>query len=158
MTDRLTINTRRATPKDRETLVDFNLAMAHETEHKALDRAVVDEGVRAVFADPRRGFYLLAECGDTVAGGLLVTTEWSDWRNADFWWIQSVYVRPEYRRRGVYRILHEYIRDMARKDDRVCGLRLYVDSENARAKTVYRRLGMRQTRYEFFEEDFTSND
>jgi GNAT superfamily N-acetyltransferase len=142
---------RRATIDDLEALVHFNSAMAEETEGKQLSRDLLTRGVRAVFEDPAKGFYLLAETEGTAAGGLMVTVEWSDWRNAYFWWIQSVFVRPEFRGRGVYAMLHRHIEELAAATGDVCGIRLYVDRENARAKSVYERLGMTPARYDFYE-------
>jgi GNAT superfamily N-acetyltransferase len=145
------IRIRTATRDDRDALVRFNAAMARETEGKALSVETLQRGVDAVFADANKGFYLIADSGDRPAGALLVTTEWSDWRNAYFWWIQSVYVLPEYRRQGIYTQLHRHVETMAASRPDVCGIRLYVDRDNARAKTTYERLGMKPARYDFYE-------
>jgi len=114
--------------------------------------------VEAVLRDPDpdrgRGFYLLAEAEGQVVGQLLVTTEWSDWRNAFFWWVQSVYVAPSYRRRGVYRALDSYLRAEARRRGDVCGLRLYVARTNRVAQQVYASLGMARSHYDMFEVEF----
>ena len=141
-----------ATPTDAGVLVEFNAAMALETEGKELLPEVIGAGVRSLLQRESSGFYLVAEDGGRVVGSLLVTKEWSDWRNGDFWWIQSVYVRPEFRRRGVYKRLYRHIQEMAAKDPGVCGFRLYVERENSRAQTTYRALGMKETRYLVFEE------
>jgi ribosomal protein S18 acetylase RimI-like enzyme len=141
-----------ATPTDAGVLVEFNAAMALETEGKELLPEVIGVGVRSLLQKESSGFYLVAEDSGRVVGSLLVTKEWSDWRNGDFWWIQSVYVRPEFRRRGVYKRLYRHIQEMAAKDPGVCGFRLYVERENARAQTTYRALGMNETRYLVFEE------
>lgn len=151
MTEDLRI--RRATADDLELLVHFNRAMAEETEQKELARDVVTAGVAAALADPAKGFYVIAMLGDEPAGGLLVTTEWSDWRNADFWWIQSVYVERRFRQRGVYRALHGYVEEEARRRGDVCGIRLYVDADNGIAQGVYARLGMKTSRYLLLESD-----
>jgi GNAT superfamily N-acetyltransferase len=152
-------NLRRATAADVDSLVRFNRAMAKETERKELPHAVVSAGVRSVIDDPGKGFYVVAEAGDTPVGSLLVTYEWSDWRNAYYWWIQSVYVLPEYRGRGVYRLLHRHVESLARSASDVCGLRLYVDGENSAAKTAYAKLGMVKSRYDLFESTgFTASD
>lgn len=145
---------RHATPADVEILAANNCAMALETEGKALDGPTVLRGVAALLADPAKGFYLLAERAGAAVGQLMVTTEWSDWRNGTFWWIQSVYVAPDARRTGVYRALYERLLAMAREDGRVCGLRLYVDRSNARAQATYRALGMDRAHYELYEVDF----
>lgn len=141
-----------AKPDDIESLVEFNQAMAMETEGKALDASVLSKGVAAVFEDNRRGFYVVAEEESRIVGGLLVTYEWSDWRNGWFWWIQSVYVIPEFRGRGIYSLLHQRIKDEGRKRGDVCGYRLYVEKENVRAQKVYEKLGMDETYYLMYEQ------
>ena len=143
---------RLATKTDAATLIEFNAAMALETEGKRLLPKVIGAGVRALLANPASGFYVLAEDDGRVVGSLLVTKEWSDWRNGDFWWIQSVYVRPEFRRRGVYKRLYGHVQALAARDARVCGFRLYVDRDNAAAQGTYGVLGMKATRYLVFEE------
>jgi len=143
---------RRATTDDAETIVRFNRQMAEETEEKRLDPATVRNGVQAVFDDPERGFYLVAERNGAAAGTLMITYEWSDWRNGRFWWIQSVYVRPEARRRGVYTALHRDVRRRAREAEDACGLRLYVERANAAAQETYEALGMTETAYRMYEE------
>ena len=143
---------RYAVAADAPTLVEFNRAMALETEARTLPSGVVAAGVEAVLRDPGHGFYVVADAGREIAGSLLVTYEWSDWRNGRFWWIQSVYVRPAHRRRGVYRALHEFVRDRARSDGGVVGLRLYVERENAAAQRTYARMGMSESAYRLYEE------
>ncbi len=143
---------RRATPADADTIAVFNEAMALETERKALDPATIRAGVRELLVRGDLGFYLVAEEGGTPVGQLMITYEWSDWRNGFFWWIQSVYVAAAERRKGVYRRLHEHVREMARRERGVCGLRLYVEKDNAIAQETYRRLGMYETDYRLFEE------
>ncbi len=150
MTAPLTI--RPATRRDAETLARFNEALARETEDKALDSETVRAGVRALIDHPEYGFYLAAEREGRLAGALMVTTEWSDWRAGLFWWIQSVYVRPEARRQGVYRALYEHAKAEAQEAESVCGLRLYVERENERAQQAYRTLGMTEAHYRMFEE------
>ena len=146
------MNLRLAGPADAETLVEFNCAMALETEGKRLLPEVIGAGVRALLGRKDAGFYLIAEADARVIGSLLVTKEWSDWRNGDFWWIQSVYVCPEWRRKGVYKALYRHVQQLAAQDPAVCGFRLYVERENARAQETYRALGMKQTHYLIFEE------
>ena len=143
---------RRAGLRDAPCLVEFNLAMALETERKELFPEVVSAGVRHLLRNPGSGFYVIAQTGTQVAGSLMITTEWSDWRNGSFWWIQSVYVRPRFRRRGVYKRLYRYVQDLAARDRAVCGFRLYVERENRRAQAAYRAAGMAKTRYWVFEE------
>ena len=145
---------RRATPADADVLAAYNSAMALETERRALEPALIGAGVRAALADERRGIYYVAEHDGRVIGQLFITYEWSDWRNGVFWWIQSVYVTPDARRQGVYRALHQAVAAAARQTPGVCGLRLYVERENARAQQTYRRLGMQQTHYLLFEDDW----
>jgi GNAT superfamily N-acetyltransferase len=143
---------RRAVPADADALADFNIAMARETEGKRLIPAVVGAGVRRMLAEPALGFYLVAEAQGEVIGGLMVTTEWSDWRNGRFWWIQSVYVRPQWRRHGVFRSLYAHLGEAAAREPDVCGFRLYVERENANAQATYRSLGMDGTDYLLFEQ------
>jgi GNAT superfamily N-acetyltransferase len=128
--------------------------MGMETEGIRLDKKRLHAGVRSILRDPKKGFYLLGEIEGRIAGQMMITREWSDWRNGHFWWIQSVYVLPSYRRRGVYRALHGYIRDLGRRRQDICGLRLYVHERNRRGKKVYRKLGMKKLDYEVFEESF----
>lgn len=144
---------RTATKNDLNTIVSFNLALAQESEGLTLNSRLVQRGVEAVFADPTKGFYLLATENEEIVGQLLITKEWSDWRNGYFWWIQSVYVKPEYRQRGVYRFLHQYIRKLAKEEGNVCGIRLYVEQENQAAQNVYKKVGMEPSRYRIFEEE-----
>ena len=141
---------RSAAASDAAVIAEFNAAMARETEGKELDRARLEAGVRGLIDDASRGFYLLAERGGELVGQLMVTYEWSDWRNGTFWWIQSVFVRADHRRTGVYRALHDEVRRRAREAG-ACGLRLYVEQENAPAQATYRSLGMDATRYLLFE-------
>jgi ribosomal protein S18 acetylase RimI-like enzyme len=126
--------------------------MALETEHKELLPEVIGAGVRALLDDPSAGFYLVATTEGRVIASLMITKEWSDWRKGSFWWIQSVYVRPQWRRKGVYRSLYRHVRELAARDPAVCGFRLYVERENSRAQATYRALGMKETRYLVFEE------
>jgi GNAT superfamily N-acetyltransferase len=148
---------RRATPADAETIASFNEAMAAETEAKTLDPATIRAGVRGLLTRPDLGFYLVAEDGGSFVGQLMITFEWSDWRNGLFWWIQSVYVSPEERRKGIYRRLHAHVTEMAWKEGGVCGLRLYVERENSTAMETYRRMGMLETHYLLFEETWKGN-
>ncbi len=146
------VTIRRAASGDAEALAGFNVAMAWETEHKHLDRVTVVRGVRAVLTNPEHGFYVVAIVEDEAVASLLVTYEWSDWRCGLFWWIQSVYVQPPCRRRGIFRRLHTFVRDEASRTPEVCGLRLYVDDANHAAQQVYTVLGMRRTPYLLYEQ------
>lgn len=133
-------------------LAAWNAALAWETEHKRLDAPTVLRGVQRVFDEPGRGRYLIAERDGEAAGTLMLTYEWSDWRCADWWWIQSVYVAPAHRRQGVYAALYAHVRDEAMSREDVCGLRLYVEKENAVAQRTYGALGMRDAGYFMYEE------
>ncbi len=145
---------RPATPADTRALLAWNAAMAWETEHRQLDPALLERGIAGVFAQPQRGFYLVAERDGVAVGGLLVTYEWSDWRCGDFWWIQSVYVLPTARRHGVFRALHAAVEQRARAAGAV-GLRLYVETENERAQATYVDLGMQRCHYWMYESPLT---
>lgn len=125
--------------------------MASETEGIQLDHAVLSEGVRSVFAQPSKGFYLVAENENQILGSLMVTFEWSDWRNRQIYWIQSVYVLPNFRNQGIYRSLYNYVVSLAEQSDEVGGIRLYVDRSNLSAQQVYSRLGMNGEHYQVFE-------
>jgi len=147
----MSITIRRAILEDIPVLVAFNAAIAWETEHKRLDTHVLTAGVRAVFADPARGFYTVAERAGEIVGQMMITFEWSDWRNGWFWWVQSVYVREDARREGVFRTLYRTIEQQAAADPSVIGLRLYFETDNARAQSTYRSLGMSDTTYGMME-------
>lgn len=138
---------RPAAPADEETVVEFNRLLALESEGKSLDRALLAPGVRAGLADAHKGRYFVAEDRGRIIGQMAITYEWSDWRNGWFWWIQSVYVVADYRRRGVFRALFEYVQDSARRDPEVIGLRLYVERGNLDAQKTYRSLGLKDTGY-----------
>src|SRR5204862_5617497 len=138
----LRLKIRRAALRDAPALVAFNSAMALETERKVLMPRVIGAGVRELLRRRDAGFYTVAELGGEVIAALMVTKEWSDWRNGDFWWIQSVYVRPEHRRRGVYRRMYAHLRKLAARDRAVVGFRLYVEEHNRRAQSTYRASGM----------------
>ncbi len=146
------MNIRIAAKGDIEALVGFNQAMALETEGKKLETGILTPGVAAVFEDSTKGFYVVAEIDGAVVGGLLITFEWSDWRNRWFWWIQSVYVLPEYRGRSIYSRMYEFVKILSDEQGNVCGFRLYVERENERAQKVYEKLGMSQSNYLAYEE------
>jgi GNAT superfamily N-acetyltransferase len=148
------VSVRSAGSGDASLLIEFNLAMAMESEDKGLDRATLAAGVEHLIEHPLDGFYLVAELAGVPAGSLMVTYEWSDWRAGRFWWIQSVYVKPEYRRKGVYSALHQSVRERALSAPDTCGIRLYVERENAGAQATYASLGMSETAYRLYEEEF----
>jgi ribosomal protein S18 acetylase RimI-like enzyme len=139
------------TEGDAPAIVDFQIRMARETENLELDRATVGRGVAAVLGDPAKGRYWMAEREGRIVGSLLTTFEWSDWRDGTVLWIQSVYVVPEERGRGVYRALYEHLKRHVEEDPALKGIRLYVDKRNAAAQGIYERLGMTREHYEMFE-------
>ena len=143
----MTLSIRRATPADAATIVEFNRRMALETEDKVLDPQVLAAGVASALADPHKAVYFVAEEDRHILGQVSVTLEWSDWRNGWLWWFQSVYVRPEARRRGVFKALYEHVHAAACADPQVIGLRLYVEKENHSAQQTYLALGMEWTPY-----------
>ena len=145
---------RPATAADLDRLVEFQIAMAKETEDKGLNVDQLRAGIDYLLRHPDEGFYLMAERDGDAAGSLMVTFEWSDWRNGRFWWIQSVYVDAAHRRQGVYSALHETIRRRAKEDPQGCGIRLYVEVENLNAQATYAELGMTETHYRLYEEEF----
>jgi len=148
------IRIRQGTTSDINRIAEFQQALAQESEGKTLDDDLLLKGIQKIFQDEGRGFYLMAESGDQVVGGLMITYEWSDWRNANFWWIQSVYVDSKWRRQGVYRALHDYVDDIARSRNDICGIRLYVERNNTAAQQTYNSLGMSQSHYHLYEIDF----
>jgi GNAT superfamily N-acetyltransferase len=136
---------------DAAVIAEFNQRLAQETENLRLDAACIGPGVAALLEDEAKGIYYMAEAGGAVVGQVMITYEWSDWRNGNLWWLQSVYVKPEFRRRGIFRALFRHLTDLARADKSVCGLRLYMHRENQTARRSYERLGMKRTPYEVFE-------
>lgn len=153
----VSIIVRPARPTDTPIIAEFNCRLASESENKSLDQDTVAAGVAALFESTERGRYFVAEIDGTVVGQLLITYEWSDWRNGLFWWIQSVYVLAEHRRAGVFSTLYRTLSEMAKQDPAVCGLRLYVEEENGRARDTYLSRGMSMTGYEVMEIDFTQS-
>lgn len=152
MNDHSALSVRAAALTDAPLLVDFALAMAYETEHKRLDRATVERGIAKLLAEPARGAYRVAMRDGEVVGALMVTFEWSDWRCADWWWIQSVYVRESARRSGVFSALYASVKREAERRDDVCGIRLYVERDNQRAQSTYAAIGMVDAAYLVMEE------
>ena len=141
-----------AKAENANSLVEFNQAMALETEGKELDADILKSGVEAVFYDKSKGFYVIAEEDGKIVGGLMVTFEWSDWRNGWFWWIQSVYILPDFRGRRIYSLLYEFVKNKAAAQGNICGFRLYVEKENVSAQKVYKKLGMHSSHYLMYEE------
>ena len=142
---------RLAGPEDAQLLAAWAQTMAMETEHKHLDTDTLLRGVQAGIGDAKRARYFIAMSGDTPAGTLMLTTEWSDWRNGDWWWIQSVYVHPDFRRQGVFQGLYRHIKALAETAPDVCGLRLYVEHDNKNAQRTYESLGMEDAGYRMME-------
>ena len=145
------MNIRQATLSDAPVIADFNIRLAEESEQLRLEADCVSAGVAAVLRDAAKGIYFVAEMDATVVGQLMITYEWSDWRNGNIWWIQSVYVREEFRGQGVFQALFKHLQGLAQAAKEVCCLRLYMHGDNARARHSYERLGMRRTSYEVFE-------
>lgn len=147
---------RRGTPADIDEIASFNIRMAKETENIDLLPEVITQGVANMINHPDRGFYLVVDADHAenpeIAASLMVTTEWSDWRNGMFWWIQSVYVLPNWRRKGLYRLMYEKVKSLADQGGNVCGFRLYVERENETAQHTYTALGMSPTHYLLYEE------
>jgi len=138
---------RDAAPADATKIANYNSRMAEETEGRALESGLIGPGVVQVLADKSKGRYWVAESAGAIVGQLMVTYEWSDWRNATFWWIQSVYVPLEHRRKGVFSALYRHVESLAAAEPGVCGLRLYVEHDNNRAQQTYKALGMGKTSY-----------
>jgi GNAT superfamily N-acetyltransferase len=151
---RLPIEIRDAVPADGPTIADYNARMARETEDKVLDPDMIGPGVAAVLEDLSKGRYWVAMIDGDIAGQLMVSYEWSDWRNGTIWWIQSVYVAAPFRRRGVFSALYKHVESLARQDETVSGIRLYVEKGNTRAKDTYLSLGMTMTEYDVMEAIF----
>lgn len=147
----MSVTIRPAEMEDRDRIVLFNQALAKETEGRALDRSRLTDGVTKILSDGARGRYFVAEANGEIVGQLAVTVEWSDWRNAEIWWIQSVYVARSHRRAGIYRLLHAHVRELAMAS-RVAGLRLYAEEDNEAAHATYDALGMQRSTYVLFEE------
>lgn len=145
------IKIRPAELSDSEVVIDFNIRLAAETENKQLDRATVELGVRAILSNPQHGRYFVACVGDRVIGQMMHTWEWSDWRNGEIWWLQSVYVQTEFRRQGVFTQLIRHLQAEAATSPHVVGVRLYVETHNSAAQATYERLGLKQTGYVVME-------
>jgi GNAT superfamily N-acetyltransferase len=149
---------RRASSGDVESIVTFSAAMALETENRRLDEERLRKGTLSLLTSPSHGFFMVAELREggqaQLIGQLMITYEWSDWRNGAFWWVQSVYVAPSWRRQGVYRLMHDVIVEQAKADPNVCGIRLYVEQDNHTAQTVYQRVGLSPSAYRVYEQDF----
>lgn len=142
---------RKAEERDIEIIAEYNYRMALETENIKLDKKKVLDGVRHAINDQSKATYYLYEIDDKVAGQLMITKEWSDWRDGYFWWIQSVYVNEQYRRRGIFRELYKYVEKLVERDSSACGIRLYVEKNNKRAQNTYKSMGMEETNYLLYE-------
>lgn len=149
---------RDAVEGDAARIAEFNARLAEESEGMHLLPEIVGSGVEAMLADRSRGRYWVAELDGRVVGQIMVTYEWSDWRNGSIWWIQSVYVHGDYRRRGVFSALYRHVELLARQDPQVCGIRLYVERDNARAQRTYESLGMEMTDYRVMQSIFKGDE
>ena len=145
------IKIRKAKIEDLETIVKFNYNLAKETEDKELDLEILTKGVRAILNDSAKGQYYVYVIDNKVVGQIMHTYEWSDWRNGMLLWVQSVYVDSEYRRKGIYKELYNYVKNICDKDDGIAGIRLYVEKENFNAKATYKSLGMQECNYHMYE-------
>lgn len=147
---------RDATPGDAEIIADFNSRLAFETEGMRLSPEVINRGVETLLADQSKGRYWVAQADSRVVGQIMVTYEWSDWRNGNLWWIQSVYVHPDWRRKGVFSALYQHVESLAAAEPDTIGLRLYVEENNTRAQRTYSALGMVKPRYLVMESLFSN--
>jgi GNAT superfamily N-acetyltransferase len=145
---------RKAELKDADVIADFNILLASETEDMRLDPARVRAGVEALLRDPNKGTYYVAETVETVVGQVLITYEWSDWRNGNFWWLQSVYIDKPARGQGIFKSLYAHVVTEAKKAGNVCGMRLYVEAHNVSAQKSYLSLGLNKSNYQLFERVF----
>ncbi len=144
---------RQGIESDSETLIEFNRAMARETEDRELPLNLIKPGVESFLKHREYGFYVIAEKDSEIVGSLMITFEWSDWRNGLFWWIQSVYVKPEFRRQGVYSSMHNYVRELAKEKGNIVGLRLYAERNNETAHKTYESNNMHKTIYIMYEQE-----
>ena len=151
---RINIVVREGIHQDADGIAKFQRAMALETEGKVIDETRLKKGISTIFDSSDKGFYLVAEIDGHLVGSLLITYEWSDWRNANFWWMQSVFVDPNWRRQGVYRSMHDYVFSIADARKDVCGIRLYVERTNTIAQLAYTNLGMHYSHYDLYEIEF----
>ena len=147
------IQIKKADFDDALVIAEFNRRMAKETESLDLDETIILGGVKGLMRNPELGFYVVAKIKNSVCGCLMITKEWSDWRNGLIWWIQSVYIHPDYRRMGIYREMYQFIADYAKKQ-KVIGLRLYVEHNNSIAQKTYKKLGMKKSEYHIYEQIF----
>ena len=154
----MTIDIRNATTADVSTISDFNSRLAEETEARSLDHELVGSGVESIITDFSKGRYWVAVAGEKIIGQIAVTYEWSDWRNGMMWWISSVYVDSDHRRRGVYSSLYRHVESQAKSDPEVIGIRLYVEKENKKAQETYKKLGMDMTKYRIMESLITRDE
>lgn len=150
-TECMNLTIREASLGDAKSIIDFQIKMAWETEKINLDRAILEKGVISVFNDPNKGTYFVAEADGDVVASLLITFEWSDWRNGTVWWIQSVYVVEAFRGKGIFAKMYQFLVEKVKKIPSLAGLRLYVDATNETAKKVYGRLGMNGDHYQLYE-------
>lgn len=147
----MTKKIRIAKSKDIPIIADYNIAMAMETEGKILNKEIITAGVSSIINDNSKGIYWVVEIEEELVGQLMITYEWSDWRNGTMWWIQSVYVSEDFRRQGIYTLLYDNLVNLAKKDEDCCGVRLYVEKQNTRAIETYAKLGMHNAGYEIME-------
>lgn len=147
----MNIHIRKAKETDLPTIVEFQLAMALETENLQLNKAIVEKGVSAAFKDSGKGQYFVTEIDGEIASSLMITPEWSDWRNGMVYWIQSVFVKEEFRRLGIYKKMYAHIQNLVKENENIRGIRLYVDKTNIGAQKTYENTGMNGEHYQLFE-------
>lgn len=148
------ITIRPAVEADVDTIANFNRKLCRELEARELDGETIVAGVANLLERPEQGLHLVAELDGELVGCSLITKEWSDWNNGVWWWVKSVYVKPKERRKGVNRKLYDYAREMATKEDEVCGIRVYIREANRAATVAYKALGLRELSRRMFEERF----
>lgn len=142
---------RKARIEDLEYIVKFNYNLAKETENKELNLEILTKGVQAILNDSTKGQYYVYEINEKIVGQIMYTYEWSDWRNGMFLWVQSVYVDAEYRRKGIFKEMYTYVREICDEEGGLVGIRLYVEKENLDAKSTYKSLGMQECNYHMYE-------
>jgi len=145
------IKVRAANILESKSIINFQINMAFETENVKLEKSSVKKGINAVFKDSSKGKYYVAEENDRIVGSLLTTNEWSDWKNGIILWIQSVYIIPEYRRKGIFKLMYSYLKKMVEESDELIGLKLYVNKTNIVAQKTYEKIGMDCEHYKLFE-------
>jgi len=147
----MTVEIKKANKSDIDLLISFQYSLAEETENLVLDKSILKEGIVNLLEDDGKGMYWIAEIEGEKIGCVMIQKEWSDWRNGSVFWIHSVYVKAQYRKKGVFRSMYSFFQDMVKKDDNLKGLRLYVDKTNQNAIKTYAAMGMTREHYDLYE-------